>query len=493
MNEICEMQNNKKSIKANAVLNSIRTILNLVFPLITYPYISRTLAVEEIGKYNFSQSIITYFLLIAALGIDKYAVREGAKFRDDRKNISEFASKVFSLNIVSTIVSYFFLFLYLTFSNKAQSYISCILIFSLQIFFTTIGTEWLYSIFEEYRYITIRSISFKFISLILLFIFVREPGDYLKYAAITVFATMGSNILNFIHAKKLCDIKFTFKFDWKRMLTPILIIFASNVAISIYVSSDTTMLGYLKDDYTVGIYSISTRIYNIIKPVLAAALTVTIPRMALYAGKGMKEEYDKLMLKVSNTLFLITIPAMVGLIMLSQDVVLIIGGQKYLESSTSLRLLSLAIIFSIFSTLFNQCGLLPYHREKYSLLSSVISAVENICLNFILIPLIAEKGAALTTVLAELTMATMNYYNARDLVKKAFLNKITLKNILTIAAGTFAIILICHSADVYISNMIIKVIVSVVCSVIAYAAILLILKNPIAKLLMNGVLARIKH
>lgn len=478
------MVSGAKSIKANAVLNSIRTVLNLVFPLITFPYISRVLSVDEIGKYNFSSSIVSYFLLIAALGIDKYAVREGAKYRDDRKSIEQFASEVFSVNIVSTVLAYVLLFLYLFFSGKAQGYLACILIFSLQIFFTTIGTEWLYSIFEEYKYITIRSIGFKIISIVLLFIFVREQGDYLKYAGVTVFATVGSYILNFIHARKYCRIRLTLHFDWKRILIPILIIFASNVAIQIYVNSDTTMLGYMKNDYTVGIYSFSTRVYNSVKPVLAAALTVTIPRFAYYAGKGMKEEYDSLMFKVANTLLVITIPAMVGLAMLSKNVILILGGSNYLPSESSLRLLILGIILSIFSGLFNQCALIPYKREKLSLLSSCISAVENIGLNFILIPLIAENGAAITTVLAELTMAVMNYHNSKDIVGKTFKNKETGKNLLTIVVGCVGIVAICCLTTIFISNIIIQTIIAVCGSVLIYAGVLLAFRNPIAKAMM---------
>lgn len=483
----------EKSIKTNAVLNSFRTILNLVFPLITFPYVSRVLAVDEIGKYNFSSSIITYFLLIAALGIDKYAVREGAKYREDRKAISKFASEVFSVNILSTIIAYVGLFGYLVFSRKAQSYLACILIFGLQISFTTLGTEWLYSIFEEYTYITIRSIVFKLISIALLFVFVRKPGDYLNYAAVTVFATVGSNTLNFFHAKSFCDIRFTFRIPWKNIITPILIIFASNVAIQIYVSSDTTMLGYMKDDYTVGIYSVSTKIYNVIKPVLAAALTVSIPRFAFYAGKNMRHEYDELMKKVLNILLIITIPSMIGLIMLSKDVVIIFAGKKYLPSLSSLRLLSIALIFSVFSTLFNQCALIPLKRERLSLISSTISAVENIGLNFILIQLFAENGAAITTVLAELTMAVMNYYNSRDIMGKVFKNKTTKINIISIAIGSVAIVVICYFASHYFSNYILQTVVSIAASVIAYIGVLLLLRNPIALVAIKDIKDRIKR
>jgi O-antigen/teichoic acid export membrane protein len=487
------MKKKAKSIKTNAVLNSVRTILNLLFPLITFPYVSRVLSVDELGKYNFSSSIISYFLLLAALGIDKYAVREGTKYRDDKEKIGQFASEVFSINIVSTIVSYGFLFLYLSLSHKAQSYSVCIIIFSFQIIFTTLGTEWLYVIYEEYTYITVRSIIFKLISIGLLFAFVREPGDYLKYAAVTVFASVGSNVLNFIHGRKICNIHLTFKFDWKKKLAPILIIFASNVAIQIYVSSDTTMLGYMKSDYVVGIYGVSTKIYNAILPVLAAALTVTIPRFSLYAGKQMKKEYDSLMLKVTNTLFLLIFPAIVGLIMLRRNIVIIIGGAKYTDSQSSLVILSIAIFFSIFSTLFNQCVLIPYKREKYSLFSSVFSASENIGLNFLLIPLLAENGAAFTTVLAEFTMAAMNFYHSKDIVGGVFRNKLTIKNVASIVVGCIAIATICFLSCTFLPNILIQSIVAIVGSVITYAGILLLMKNPIAQEMLGRISARVLH
>lgn len=474
------MDKHEKSIKLNAVLNGIRTALNLVFPLITFPYISRTLTVNEVGKYNFSDSIVQYFLLIAALGIDKYAIREGAKYRDDRKKISAFASDVFTVNLISTIVSYFLLSIVLIFSNKLHPYLVCILILSTQIFFTTIGTEWIYSIFEEYSYITIRSIAFKIISIVMLFLFVRHSGDYLKYAAITVLASVGSNLLNFIHARKFCDIRLSYHFDWKAMLKPIIIIFVTNIAIQIYVNSDTTMLGLLKDDYTVGIYSVSGKIYRIVKNVLAAVLIVSIPRLAMYAGKKMQQEFDSLLLKLVNTLLVIIFPTMVGLFMLSRDIVVIIGGSKYTQSTSSLQILCIAIIFAIFSSVFNECVLLPYKREKYSLYSSIVSAALNIGLNFIFIPILAENGAALTTVLAEFTMSAMNFYFGRDIILKVFVNKETRKNIISIAIGCVGIVIACQVCIYFIESIWLEIIGCVITSTIVYGTILLVFRNPVA-------------
>lgn len=468
----------KTSIKLNAIVNGIRNVLNLLFPLITFPYVSRTLSVSGIGKYNFSSSIISYFLLLAALGIDKYTVREGAKYRDDRQKMSQFVSEAFTFNLISTLVSYLLLFSIMAISSKLRNYTLCILIFSLQIVFTTLGVEWVYSIYEQYFYITVRSIVFKLISLVLLFALVRKPGDYLYYAAITVFSTVGSNILNFIHLRKYCDIKISFDLEsFKKMLKPIMIIFASNIAIQIYVNADTTMLGYLKNDYVVGIYSISTKIYSIIKMLLASILIVTIPRLAMYVGKKMYTEYNELLFNVVNVLILVIVPAIVGLFFLSKDIILIISGKDYIRSTSSLRILCFAIILSILSGTFNECVLIPYKREKKVLVSSIVSAVVNVLLNFWMIPWLSEDGAAITTVIAEFLSLAINYYYSRDIVKKIIVNKKTILNMISVFFGSFLVAIICIIVNMYINQMILRLVVQLLLSIVIYLLILFITKN----------------
>ncbi len=77
----------KKSLGINAIVNLLRNIVNIIFPIVTFPYASRILGVESLGIYNFSYSVSNYFLLLASLGISTYAVREGAKYRNDHIKI----------------------------------------------------------------------------------------------------------------------------------------------------------------------------------------------------------------------------------------------------------------------------------------------------------------------------------------------------------------------------------------------------------------------
>ena len=482
-----------KSLGINAFLNGLRSVLNLLFPLITFPYISRVLSVQGIGIYNFSNTYINYFILIAGLGIATYAVREGAKYRNQKKKIEKFASQVFSINIFATIIAYLLLFLSLVIFKNLNNYVTCILIFSLQILFTTLGTEWIYTIYEDYAYITIRSIAFKILSIILLFILVREPSDYLWYATITVLAAVGSNILNFVHAKSFINIRLTLNTNWRYHLKPILVIFASAVAVTIYVSSDTTILGILKNDYAVGIYSISVKIYQIVQSLLSAILTVTIPRLAMLWGQKRRSEYNDILTRVINTLGILVLPASVGLIMLSREVVLIIAGHKFLSSVNSLRIITWAIIFSIFAWIFSDCVLIPAKRESKILRNTLITAVINVILNFILIPSLSYDGTSLSTVIAEFSVMVMNGYSCRDIIKPIIFKKETLKNLFESIIGCVGIVIVCLLCQWGWHSMIWTTIFSIVLSVPMYGAILVLLGNDIATSMLKNVLSIVKR
>ena len=482
----------KKSLGINALLNGLRSALNLIFPLITFPYVSRVLSVDGMGIYNFANTYVNYFVLIAGLGITTYAVREGAKYRDNKEKIGTFASEVFTINIVSTIVAYVLLLASLLVFKNLHNYVSTILVFSLQILFTTVGTEWIYTIYEDYSYITVRSIIFKILSIILLFIFVRTPNDYVWYAGITVFAGVGSNILNWIHAKSFINIRLVKKNNWQYHLKPILVIFASTVATTIYVSSDTTILGLLKNDYAVGIYSVAVKIYGIAAGLIGGLLVVTVPRLAMLFGKKKFKEYNNVLSQVINMISVLVTPAAIGLIMLSKEVVLVIAGKKYLDSILSLQIITVAFIFSNFSTIFNQCVLIPAKRENASLRNNVITGVVNVVLNFLLIPLMSYDGTALSTVIAELMIMSLNIYSSWDIVKPILTSKEILRNLIDSLIGCFGIIVVCLLLKAGISSMILRTILSVILSVGIYGAILIFLNNSVATEFLGKLKSRLR-
>lgn len=468
------MTKGNKSLKKNAFLNAIRTFLNMIFPLITFPYVSRVLAVEGIGKYNFASSVVQYFLMIAALGISTYAVREGAKIRDDQSKFTSFSSEIFSINIISTIVSYVLFILCIFLVPKFHLYTLVLIIFSIEIIFTTIGTEWVFTIYEDYSYITIRSIIFKLLSILLLFLFVNDENDYIVYAGITVLANSGSNALNFFRAKKVCSFNVTFCFEWKKHMIPIMIIFASTVATTIYVNSDTTMLGFMLTDYEVGIYSVSSKIYKIVKQMLAAILIVSIPRLSLLMGQNRMKEYKKTLTKIFNVLVILVFPAIVGLIMLCEEIIALISGVEYIQASSSLCLLSLALLFCILGWIYNQCVLIPAQKEKVVMIATIVSSVANITINFFLIPIWKENAAAFSTIIAEAIMMIICIYYGRKITR---LEKGVISNLVTVICACMVVIFICLVIKGFNLSNTLTLLMSISFSVIGYGCLLVLFRN----------------
>lgn len=477
----------KKSMKKNAVLNALRNCMNIAFPLITFPYVSRVLGVVGLGDYNYANSIISYFLMFAALGIVTYAVREGAQYRESRNDFSRFSSEIITINLISTVISYLLLFITLVFVQSFYSVRSYVLVFSLEIIFTTIGVDWIYTIYEDFGYITVRGLIFKLISVALMFLFVHSKDDVMWYVITTVIASVGSNTLNAIHARKYISlVKVNFN-ELKRHIRPILVIFASNIAVSIYINSDITMLGMMKSNYVVGIYSTSTKIYNIIKNLLAAILIVSIPRFSLFAGNKETQKFNELLQKVIDYITLLLVPAVFGMVIYSKNIIRLVSGSEYISAYKSLIILSSALIFSIFSWIYSSCVLIPYKRENYYLMATVISAFINIGLNLVLIPRYSEIAAAFTTFLSELFMFLICYLKAKPLCKAKILNKNTLDTV--IACAGITLLYLFARDKVEGSNILF--IALIILSVVVYFGIHLILRNHIVVEQVNSFKGRI--
>ena len=471
---------------ANALLNTAKTVLGILFPLITFPYVSRVLGVENLGIYSFSFSFLSYFLLIAAFGISTYGIREGTKYRENRKQIEKFVSELFSINMISTLFAYLLLVVFLFAIPDMIPYRKAVLILSAEILFTTLGVSWVCNIYEDFLAIAVRTIAFQIISLILIFVLVRTSNDLYKYVGILLLSNSGANIVNYFYIrKKYCRFRFTLKIDWKRHLKPVLVIFSTTLAITVYVSSDTTMLGFMTNDYQVGLYGTAVKVYTIIKNVLASILMVLIPQFTLIFSSGSKEESDQLFSKVFNILTAIMLPMCVGLFSLSEDVILIISGKEYIGAASALRLLSIAVIFSLYSYMYTQCVLIPIKEEKVVFRATVISAIVNIGLNFVLIPLWGIVAAAFTTIIAEFITFIIVFSFSRATVKLVAYGR----NLVSTLIGCIGIILICFACRM-IGPIVIRVTLSIMGSVLIYTIVLIVAKNPVIVQLKDMVLKR---
>ena len=249
----------EKSVQRSALINVCKTIISLAFPLVSFSYAARILLVEGMGKYSFSGSFVNYFVLLAGLGIGDYAIREGARLRTDRAMINRFASEVFSINLYSTAASYILLLGCVFFVEKLKEYRGLILLFSLEIVLTTASVHWVYIIFEEFSFITVVTIVMQFASIAILLLFVREPSDLYAYIISSIVAYTGCGLIQFWYAKRYVHICFIPKPSVSH-LRPIVLLFSTALTTVIYVNSDITLLGWMKGDYTTGLYSTAANV-----------------------------------------------------------------------------------------------------------------------------------------------------------------------------------------------------------------------------------------
>ena len=460
----------KKSLKINATLNLIKQLCQVIFPLITVPYVTRVLQPENYGKFNYGNSIVSYFVLIAALGINSYAIREGAGCRDNPQTFSKFVSQAFSINVFSTIISYILLGMVLLFPSM-EYYRKIILIQSLVIVLTTFGTDWINTIYEDFGYITMRYLVFQIISLCLMFLFVHNPDDYLIYALIVVSSSAGANILNIVHVRKYVKICFTFSIDWRRHIAPIMIFFVNNVAITIYVNSDITMLGIMQNDKAVGIYTLASKIYSIVKQVLNAVIVVTLPSLSLMIKN--RDSFNHLAIRIQKALIILVFPVATGVVFLSKEIIKIVGGVSYIQGKNALIILSGAMVFSLLATFYTSCIMIPLKLEKFVLVATSVSAVTNILLNFFFIPCLGYNGAAITTLISEAIVCSIGGYfsliDGKVPVEFIFIMKVIL--------GSGVVGIICLMVKSLVSNIYSTIFLSVFLSAIIYFLFELLIRN----------------
>lgn len=403
----------KKSLTFNAFLSSLKTLTTIIFPLITYPYITRILSVQNIGKINFGQSIVSYFSLFAGLGISTFAIRNGSQIRENKEKLNIFANRVFTINVISTILSCFFLVGITFLPTKVAAYRGIILIQGFTVALSPLAVDWIYTIYEDFGYITLRSIMVQLLSLILMLMFVKNENDVYLYVALTSMSTSFGNIFNYVHSRKYVKLKIVLDTHWNEYRHSILLFFLNSIATIIYMNSDTTILGFLKDDYSVGLYSVAVKIYTIVKQVFNSVIATTIPRLA-YLSKNDIRGFEELTRKILSIATVFTIPAAVGIVILREEVISLISGKNYLNAAPTLAILAAAIFFGILANILANGVLICMGREKCVVKATVVSAVENAALNFVFIPFLSQNGAAITTLIAEMTVFGMSLYYCKD-------------------------------------------------------------------------------
>ena len=476
-----------KSLKKNSLFSFLNAFTTLIFPLITFPYASRILHPEGIGKVNFAVSIETYFAMLAGLGIVSYATREAAKRRDNKFELSKFCKEIITINFISMVIAYGLMFAALFTVPKLEQYRVLIMVRSANIFFSTIGLEWLYRAEEDFKYITLRSLIFKFSGLAFLFIFVKTENDTVAYTIFGILTSVASNICNLIHSRKYIDYKLKCHLELKKHLKFIFIFFGMSVVTSLYNILDTSFLGFLSNDRQVGYYAAATKINRLVIGVLTAAASVLFPRLSYYIENNNIEKFNEVSEKSLSLMLLLSIPMTIGLIFLSKPFVMFFSGPDFLDAVPAMHIISPVVIAIGVGSITGAQILPSLGKEKLSLVSYAIGGVTNITINAILIPKYGAVGAAFGTLVAEYAVTITQLIFLRRFVTKTLLKNL-LQSILCCIPMTGLLIVI----SLFIKNSVLCFLISGITGVLCYALALFLIKNSLFMEFANSFINKFK-
>ncbi|ODN29824.1 flippase [Fervidobacterium thailandense] len=386
-------------IARNYVYNVTLTIMNLLIPFVTTPYITRVLDPEGIGSVAFTASIVQYFVLLATLGIDLYGTRELAVLKNNPREFQQAFWNIFFTKLITFCISFGLFFAFIAFYRT--TYMPLFLIQSISIVNALIDITFLYSSLEDFKSITIRGIVVRIIGVGLLFTLVKKPSDFYIYAVINVATGTLGNIWMWLKKPKELEIVKPELKQIKEHLLGSLKLFIPLLAIQVYVVLDKTMVGILSNESEVAYYDMSQRLVKMALGLVTAIGPVMIPRMSNILAQEREEEKTRYVKNVFEFVTYSSVIIIVLIVTTMQDFVPIFFGSKFLKVKELIIYVSPIILFISWSNLFGMQIMVPMKKEKYLTISVLSGAIVNFTMNMILIPKYKALGAVIGTVVAE--------------------------------------------------------------------------------------------
>ena len=433
------------SIKKNFLYSSVLTTAGYIFPLITFPYVSRVLGVANIGICNFVDCIIGYFVLFSMLGIQNTGIREIARCQGNKAELSRTFYHIIGLNVM--LVALFGTLLVISIQvvpqlaeYKTLMYIG---VGKLIVAFATI--DWLYRGLEDFRYITIRSIAIRCLYVVAVFVFIRKPDDYPIYFGLTV-ATEGLNALvNCIHARKYLDPPHLPSADRKisffsfiishlgrrpKYLKSSLTLGSYSLLTSMYTSFNIAFLGFVTNTTEVGLYTTATKLHHIAIGFLLAFTGVMLPRMSNLMSEGKDQEFrEKIRLSFSMLVYF-SFPLIILGAVFAPEIIAIISGPGYEKAAIPLTIIMPLVFFIGFEQILVVQILMAQKKDGIVLRNAIIGATVGLTANLLLVKSMGSVGSALVWVASEVSVmiaaliAAKGYFPLPEAIRK------TLKNIL---------------------------------------------------------------
>lgn len=465
---------NSKSITKNYLFNLINQILLIIIPIITTPYVSRVLGADGVGKYSFSNSIASYFVIFASLGFMYYAQREIAKYQDNKKKQSEIFWEIIIVRSVSVLTALIVYFAAIVLGVFKEEYTLLMMILSVSILAVAFDISFLFAGNEDFSKTVVTNTVVRILNVIAIFVFVKDRNDLWKYVLITVLTVLTANASLSVYAKNfLCKIEIK-SLRPIRHIKPAVILFLPTIAISVYTYLDKTMIGVITgSDFENGFYEQAEKIVKIVMTVVTSLGAVMIPRNSnAFERKDMQAIRQNIYRSVRFVL-LLGIPMMIGLIAVSDNMVPWFLGDGYYKSANIMKILSVLILAIGLSNVFGLQYLIPADEDKKFTISVTCGAFTNFLLNLVLIRLFKSYGAAIATIVAEITVAVIMFCFIR---KNISLREILKSSIKYLISGIIMFVP-CFMLGRILAPSIINTFIIVFTGVVVYLICLILLKD----------------
>lgn len=411
-------------IKKNLIYNVLYQILILILPIITVPYVSRIIGTEGVGIYSYTYSIVYYFMMLCLLGINNYGNRTIAKTKENKYELSKNFISIYIIQFTMSIIMIILYIIYLIFFVEEYKIIAIIQI--IYILSSMFDINWFYFGLEKFKLTVTRNSLIKIVSIILIFLFVKDKNDLWIYTLILSLTTLLSQLLLFVFLKKEIIFIKVNKKEIAKHIKPALILFVPVIAISLYKIMDKIMLGYLINVVEVGYYEQAEKIINIPLGLITALGTVMLPRISSLISKGndkIIKEYIKNSLKF---MMFISFPIVFGLITISSNFIPMFLGYAFVKSSIILKYLSVTIIFLSIANVIRTQYLIPKEKDSIYIKSVILGAIINFIINLLLIPRYHSIGASIGTIFAEFSVM---FYQLIKIKKEISIFKIIKENL----------------------------------------------------------------
>lgn len=461
----------KTSLTKNYIYNLTYQILVLIVPLITAPYVSRVLGAENIGIYSYTISIATYFILFGSLGVAQYGQRQIAYEQKKGKKLSKTFWEIVILRFITMAISMIIFYFIFVNGEQYQVYYKILL---LELLANCFDISWFFQGLEEFKKTVTRNIIVKLISVISIFIFVKNSDDLGIYFWIYVLSTLIGNMSLWAYLPKyLKNIKIK-QLNIVQHVKPTIGLFIPQIAIQVYTVLDKTMIGaIISDKSEVGYYEQGQKIIKILLTVITSLGTVMMPRIANTFASGEKEKVTNYMKKSFNMVFLLAFPMILGVIAVSKSFVPVFFGQGYDKVAILMSIISPILLLIGLSNVTGTQYLLPTKRQKEYTISVVGGAIVNFIMNACLIWKFGAIGASIGTVIAELSVTLIQMY----FVRKDFNLKEVFKLSKNYLISSIVMFIVCLFIGRFINNNLISTIVQVTIGGLTYGICLLILKD----------------